>query len=148
MHENQGILNKLLSLADDEGYINFPNQVEKYEDFSGHNNDLNSLPSPSPTTPPEITSTDYLTNNELAIVPKDSKRALRAKAISSTCLDTANIIEGKRNRKIKLLQFLASQNPYKSYHVAFAASKGMVEPIGLHSSKLPKPPVQASWLHS
>ncbi|RKF53500.1 hypothetical protein GcC1_220043 [Golovinomyces cichoracearum] len=107
--------------------------------------------------PPEITSHDCLTNNELAIVPKVSKRALRkgwieanedeipnpllgAKAGSSTYLDTANIIEGKRNRKKKLVQFLASQNPDKSYHVAFAASKGMVEPIGLHSSKLPKPP--------
>lgn len=130
---------------------------------SGNTDGENKLPTPSATPSPLRRAVDYnsctdpniveskinesrinvdksLPKSWVEAVDHESPTLLASKAGSSAEIDTNNILQGKRQRNKRTVQVVASEGSYKSFHVAFAASKTMVKSLGLHISALPTPP--------
>ncbi|CAD6505921.1 BgTH12-06853 [Blumeria graminis f. sp. triticale] len=126
---------------------------------SGHNNSYIVLPTPSPSPPREEA---YIEKGKHQVSIEDPFRKLNPvqnslpKACSETQnqpqiptvglgvgsfeVDSSNILEGKRQRKKRIVQCLVRNNQNPSFHMAFAASRSMVKSVGLHVSELPPPP--------
>ncbi|RKF80017.1 hypothetical protein GcM3_049032, partial [Golovinomyces cichoracearum] len=158
-----------INLDDGDNRLSHKNDVIKEYHASGSNiasgNSCceNNLPTPSATPSPSRQVIDYNSHTDLEVLessvnesrinvnkpfPKgwveavdhEVPTSLGSRAGSSADIDTNNILQGKRQRNKRIVQALAIDRSYKSFHVAFAASKTMVKSLGLHISALPTPP--------
>ncbi|RKF71403.1 hypothetical protein GcC1_100035 [Golovinomyces cichoracearum] len=152
--------NNVFGPGEDENELGplFKNKTS-HGDASGHNQKIKLLPTPSPS--PERQEVDQRQdsihnsyNNILTErghekpLPKGwvefekqkKTPVFGSKAGISADIDPSNIIEGKNERKKKMAQCLATNIQCPLFHTAFASSKNLVKPVGLHSSEFPLPP--------